>query len=379
MAGGDWREIHAMVDRVAKEYAGDPEVPWVEQKTAIKVIIVELPMACARCDLVLGDPGVCEDADGKEIELERKLRVLPGTRMTDDGPEKYQLFRASPWDAVEKEVAPPGTVMKDATHSWLVALEEKWPGATMTKHAVTHVNGIRVGDWEAEAMRKALAGESFTVDLLVSWTNAPGLAVSRAKPLREHLVMLSVKRGEVVDLSLVEGAGSVLEKGGPGRAGRRLIAHICGEVGKEPTGAMVLPGWKDFEDEQMEDAFVWGHALREGVTKRTSEALAEAVVIKGGAAYIMAATPPWKSMCAVCRQRNEDLIAEILDGLYVREIEERRERMRENMRRIRRHSWGRWIDRGPRAAPWVIEDALKEAVEKMEEEELRSRRRRRGG
>ena len=150
-----------------------------------------------------------------------------------------------------------------------------------------------------------------------------------------------------------------------------MMAHICAEVGKEATGAMVLHGWKDVQDEQMEDAFRWGESLREGVTKRTAEALEEAVVIQGGAVYLQAATPPWKAMCAVCRQRNEDLIAEILDDLYMREIRERRERMRENMRRIRRHSWGRWIDRRPRAAPWVIEDALKEAVEKMEEDERR--------
>jgi hypothetical protein len=279
-------------------------------------------------------------------------------------------------------VAPPGTKMELEEHPWLVALEEKWPGSTIVMHGVRHVNAIRWGDWEAEAKRRALAGVPFkgpgvvaagevAVDLLVSWTNAPGLAIARAKPLREHLVMLSVKRGEVLDLSLVEGAGSVLEKGGPGRAGRRLMAHICAEVGKEPTGAMVLTGWKDVQDEQMEDAFRWGESLREGVTKRTAEALEEAVVIQMGAVYLQAATPPWKGMCAVCRQRCEDLIAEILDDLYVREIRERRERFRESMRRIRRHWWLDRIDRGPRAAPWVIEDALKEAVEKMEEDERR--------
>ena len=128
-----------------------------------------------------------------------------------------------------------------------------------------------------------------------------------------------------------------------------------------------MSGWKDFETEQMKDAFDWGESLREGVTLRTHAGLKKAVVIKRGAAYLMAATPRWASMCPPCRQRNEDLIGEILDGLYVREIRERRERMRENIRRLRE----RPLPRAPRAAPWVIEDALKEAVEKMEEEELR--------
>ena len=71
-------------------------------------------------------------------------------------------------------------------------------------------------------------------------------------------------------------------------------------------------------------------------------------------------------MCCACRQRTEDLIGEILDVLYVRELRERRVRMRENMRRLR----SRPLDRTPRAAPWVIEDALKEAVEEIEEKEL---------
>jgi hypothetical protein len=206
----------------------------------------------------------------------------------------------------------------------------------------------------------------------MSWTNAAGLASGRAKPLRENLVMLNVKRWEVLDLSLVPGAGSVLERGGERRAGRRLMAHICAEVGREPTGAMVLPGWKDVQDEQMEDAFRWGESLREGVTERTGKALEDAVVIRGGAVYLQAALPAWKGMCAVCRQRCEDLISEILMDLYAREIRERRERFMESMRRIRRlHCRSPWIDRGPRAAPWKIEDALKEAVEKMEEEERR--------
>jgi hypothetical protein len=365
MAGGVWRDVHEMVERVAKEYAGDPDVAWVKQKTAIRVVFVELPTACVRCDVVLADGGV--DADGNEIELERKLRVLPGVKMTEDGPEEYQLYRASPWDAVEKEIAPVRTELADVAHPWLVALEEKWPGATVTKNAIRHVNGIRRGDWEAEAMRKSLAGDPFDTDLQVSWTNGPGLAVSRANPLREHLVMLSVLRSAVVDLSNVEGAGSALEAGGEGRAGRRMIAHICGLIGKEPTGEMVLRGWANFETEQMKDAFDWGESLREGVTLRTRAGLKKAVVIKKGAAYIMAATPRWASMCCACRQRTEDLIGEILDVLYVRELRERRVRMRENMRRLR----ARPVDRSKRSAPWVIEDALREAVEEMEEAELR--------
>jgi hypothetical protein len=72
-------------------------------------------------------------------------------------------------------------------------------------------------------------------------------------------------------------------------------------------------------------------------------------------------------MCCACRQRTEDLIGEILDVLYVRELRERRVRMRENMRRLR----ARPVDRSKRSAPWVIEDALREAVEEMEEAELR--------
>ena len=130
------------------------------------------------------------------MTLHRELAIAG--RMTEDGPEEYQLYRASPWDAVEKEIAPVRTELADVAHPWLVALEEKWPGATVTKNAIRHVNGIRRGDWEAEAMRKSLAGDPFDTDLQVSWTNGPGLAVSRANPLREHLVMLSVLRSAVV-------------------------------------------------------------------------------------------------------------------------------------------------------------------------------------
>jgi hypothetical protein len=173
-------------------------------------------------------------------------------------------------------------------------------------------------------------------------------------------------RSALVDLSNVEGAGSALEAGGEGRGGLRMIAHICGLIGKDPTGDMVLRGWSNFETEQMKDAFDWGESLREGVTLRTRAGLKKAVVVKKGAAYLMAATPRWASMCCACRQRTEDLIGEILDVLYVRELQERRVRMRENMRRLR----ARPLDRSARSAPWVIEDALREAVEEMEEKEL---------
>ena len=209
-------------------------------------------------------------------------------------------------------------------------------------------------------------GRPFETDLQMSRTNCPSLAVSRANPLREHLMMLSVIRNRVVDFSTVEGAGSALEQGGEGRGGLRMIAHICGLVGKDPSGDLVLKGWANFEKEQMEDAFSWGESLREGVALRTLSGLKQAVMVKKGAAYLMSATPRWASMCCACRQRTEDLIGEILDQLYARELQGRRVRTRETMSRLR----SRPLIRGPRRARFVIEDALKVEVEKMEEKEL---------
>ena len=116
----------------------------------------------------------------------------------------------------------------------------------------------------------------------------------------------------------------------------------------------------------MEDAFSWGESLREGVTLRTRGGLKKAGMVKKGAAYLMSATPRWASMCCACRQRTEDLMGEILDKLYARELQGRRVRTRETMSRLR----SRPLNRGPRRARWVIEDALREAVEEMEEKEL---------
>ena len=133
-------------------------------------------------------------------------------------------------------------------------------------------------------------------------------------------MVLEVDRTRVMDLSGVKGGGSTLERGGPGRSGLRMIAHVAGEVDRDPSGDLVLDGWANFGTEQKEDAFFWGESLREVVSLRTREGLKTAVMIQGGASYLMAATPRWASMCCKCRQRTEDQVGGILDKLYRREL-----------------------------------------------------------
>ena len=145
-----------------------------------------------------------------------------------------------------------------------------------------------------------------------------------------------------------------------------MMAHVAAQVDRDPSGDLILPGWKDFGTEQKEDAFGWGYDLREAVSLRTRGGLKKAVVIQGGASYLMASTPRWASMCCKCRQRTEDQVGGILGKLYRRELQEQRRRTKESMVRLKK----RPVVRGPRKNRFVIEDELVVAVEKLEAKEL---------
>jgi hypothetical protein len=301
-----------------------------------------------------------------EVELIRKLRVQPGVEQTPEGPAEYMVYRVSPWDTVKGEIAPEGTELRNHAAPFTATLEEKWTGSKEAVAAIGHVNGVRADMWERKALEAAMFGTPIEADLQLSWTNSPTLAVGRANDLREHLMMLSVDRTRVLDLSGVEGGGSTLERGGPARAGLRMIAHVAGEVDKDPSGDLVLDGWSKFGTEQMGDAFFWGESLREAVSLRTRGGLKKAVMIQGGASYLLAATPRWASMCCKCRQRTEDQVGGILDKLYRRELQEQRARTKESMVRLK----SRPLARGPRRNRFVIEDELVAEVEKLEAKEL---------
>jgi len=281
------------------------------------------------------------------------------------------LYRVTPWDSIQGEWAPEGAELRNHGAAFTAELEEQWPGSEEVVAAIGHVNGVRGGEWEKAALEAAMEGEELEVDLQVSWTNSPTLAVGRANDLREHLELMEVDRENAVDLSGVPGGGSTLERGGAGRSGLLMMAHVAAQVDRDPSGDFILPGWKDFGTEQKEDAFSWGESLREVVTLRSRKALKKAVVIRGGASHLMASLPRWASLCRKCRQRMEDRVGSVLDRLYRREMQDQQRRVKESMIRLKALRWQTArVPRRPRSSPFVTEEELKLVIGKLEAKEL---------
>lgn len=207
MAGGSWPEMLRLLAALNAENRRADDV-WI--------VVVRLRSTCRRP----GCRNLCFRAGGALGALpHREVAVAePGGTTTEEFPEDFYVFRASPFNATKKELCAADQPWPAELNEQIAAMDDRYPGFSRAMFGVVHVASVRGGEWELQWIQ---AGGTPVQDRSMSTTLWLLLALWRSGDHRRNLMVFHVNRRDVVNLSGGTQAGGCV----PGQHGPDFAEH----------------------------------------------------------------------------------------------------------------------------------------------------------